>query len=1638
MKGGELGYTIVKPNAITSSRIVKTNIPNVKLEHFSKKDQLKIKRFGKKRKKYKPTPVGKPYEEPRAEEPLPPKAKRTKASKAPSEVSVETLASVASFKPVEKMKVGKKASVLIDAPTKKVNASEAEAEQLFMDGKITSAQLDEINGGHATKKVFPLYSFPKSPKTRSESITRDQQKLPSKIQQQIIDFRQSSLKQKKAELSKILKTGGLAHWYEAGNKEGHPFTKAELDKATTDDDFDEMFKQEQAAKFLHNIAPQVAKVEGIKPSEVDIGIAGLHPKPVKKIPRYLKREPITNIPVNRVLTDEEVKELEQKTDENAFVHQQLATRQKELTDIQLEKQTSALANREAPKKGKRPPASKKKATKASEPKRRGRPPKVVPVKAEAPPLPPLAPLQPIESPKKPRPPPKKYKLKAPVEAKVEPLVKKILREPVDPVRNKQMIEELKKIGLAEDRRFQKSLAEKPKLPRGAAPKPPDEADELLDALRYYTSVATPRDADPAKVLEAVEEMDRILAENRLPRPPTPRKGRPPKISPVKAEATEEHPSPRRRGRPPKIAPVKAEATEEPPSPVAQVSPPKTRPAPSKRKTKVEAAAEKEVPTPREHASEPAKPVELSPPKKRPAPKRLKAKSQPAQPVVDIEPVESPIVLPLGTELERTPSKRRPPPSKLKVKPPPEPAHEPAPEPAPAPKRRGRPPKITPEKLPYEPPPASPISKQLLDELGIFTQERHLSARKETEKPSVSTMIYSQNRDLIKQALRAAEEAAEAAKSRPAPPRRTQSVAEAPKGKLPPKRTKSVAPDKKWVKMQLTSLENDMIERGVSSTKPMSAKELEQLQRNIESERNRWREANKKYLKDSTAERILRDQPSEITKLLFKKPQSMLFKDTAVLKEKKQAEEKANEEYDYAFTEAPKKEEEFLKSLSFSKVMKLPQSEVMSMSRRERASILTELSDEIESGELAVLKSHLFPGHAALPEDVPSPRRTLDIRQKILESNRKREEERAREVEKMEEERQKTLQKRADEEAARLKREAEEAAVKESEPVKTAEAKRKKAAEKAYFKEFLRNKSVDEVLPFDLIHAQPLTEEVVSHKMWKTKLDLLKNAGLKFKDYKANPDLKAAIDMIMARAHEREVKHKLEHPGEEPSEEEKQQRLDDEQRVRTLWEQSLAATMADSEEEEEQFELYDPTAQLDAENEAENEAEEEDETLPLGDVELEENKPEEPETEEQLRAHAQELREIKERLDEELDEEEYKRRHEKYSKKLPTSWLTEESEPITTFNFEEDFGPDPKPFDPFEVPYEEPPSPASTEVSFGSTASPYTPRSPARWESEGSGLNFGKLKWGSFSRQLKDYNKKHSSKLSLEQFAHAVISSPKHFDKRTQKRARFYLDIILHQKGKGLELKSHHNNIMPMIHSVRHSVQHPAMASPHPDFVLTPNAQANIAAFHGGALKDDMMHMYHRAVPKTMRASVEHLARETGKHVLRHPEVKKARKDIREKYESVVPKEMRPAIAKVAYTGLHHAMEGNGMEGGSMKTRMQKTFNKVVPNKKVREALVDLGKTATREVVNSAPITKIRRKVRDEYNKAVPQALKDPLEDLGKATLAYGKRKAGYGKGLKGSDEMKKKMARLRAMRKSKGGAIPAPPSRSPITDPSLL
>jgi len=63
------------------------------------------------------------------------------------------------------------------------------------------------------------------------------------------------------------------------------------------------------------------------------------------------------------------------------------------------------------------------------------------------------------------------------------------------------------------------------------------------------------------------------------------------------------------------------------------------------------------------------------------------------------------------------------------------------------------------------------------------------------------------------------------------------------------------------------------------------------------------------------------------------------------------------------------------------------------------------------------------------------------------------------------------------------------------------------------------------------------------------------------------------------------------------------------------------------------------------------------------------------------------------------------------------------------------------------------------------------------EAEGYGIDFSKIKEGSFTRQLKTFNRKHKKNLSLEQFAKFIISHKEDFSKLINKRALFYLNIL---------------------------------------------------------------------------------------------------------------------------------------------------------------------------------------------------------------------------------------------------------------------
>jgi hypothetical protein len=76
--------------------------------------------------------------------------------------------------------------------------------------------------------------------------------------------------------------------------------------------------------------------------------------------------------------------------------------------------------------------------------------------------------------------------------------------------------------------------------------------------------------------------------------------------------------------------------------------------------------------------------------------------------------------------------------------------------------------------------------------------------------------------------------------------------------------------------------------------------------------------------------------------------------------------------------------------------------------------------------------------------------------------------------------------------------------------------------------------------------------------------------------------------------------------------------------------------------------------------------------------------------------------------------------------------------------------------------------------------------PAKGKVGGKGLptnkiDFEDINWGSLTEQMKAYNSSHSKDLDLEGFARMIIADPSKFQKRTLKRARFYINVLLPKK-----------------------------------------------------------------------------------------------------------------------------------------------------------------------------------------------------------------------------------------------------------------
>ena len=64
------------------------------------------------------------------------------------------------------------------------------------------------------------------------------------------------------------------------------------------------------------------------------------------------------------------------------------------------------------------------------------------------------------------------------------------------------------------------------------------------------------------------------------------------------------------------------------------------------------------------------------------------------------------------------------------------------------------------------------------------------------------------------------------------------------------------------------------------------------------------------------------------------------------------------------------------------------------------------------------------------------------------------------------------------------------------------------------------------------------------------------------------------------------------------------------------------------------------------------------------------------------------------------------------------------------------------------------------------------------------IDFDKIKWGSFTSDLKKFNKKNNTNYNISEFAHLIINQPNNFKAITKKRAQFYINVLSHSKLTG--------------------------------------------------------------------------------------------------------------------------------------------------------------------------------------------------------------------------------------------------------------
>jgi hypothetical protein len=263
--------------------------------------------------------------------------------------------------------------------------------------------------------------------------------------------------------------------------------------------------------------------------------------------------------------------------------------------------------------------------------------------------------------------------------------------------------------------------------------------------------------------------------------------------------------------------------------------------------------------------------------------------------------------------------------------------------------------------------------------------------------------------------------------------------------------------------------------------------------------------------------------------------------------------------------------------------------------------------------------------------------------------------------------------------------------------------------------------------------------------------------------------------------------------------------------------------------------------------------------------------------------------------------------------------------------------------------------------------------------DGEGVtDWDNIKWGSFTEQFQRFKELyHNTDITdLEQFAKFILRDPKKYQKKTVRRARFYVNVLKKKSHKTDIDESHPKSAETMeVHHYHHHIHHNA----------------------GDGFFDKVRDAFD---PKKNGAAKAFDPNQNGVAKAFDPKQNGVSDAFKpggsaQQFGEKIGQTLRDNIRPIIHTGLNQGISVLTGVPGSGAVLGQAGLNN----------LVDKG--------------------------------------LDKANLGFGLLPKKHRRFVKGSQEAKDYMATLRRMRsgkkeKSKGKGIPAPHSRSPITDPTLL